>query len=202
MAKGRRSGLSQRLVGRGVPGQFELFLGFAATRLIGLGLDELAALADDDQVFEQRSAQLRALHAIWHSQGVLTMLRQTLHQFDLPARWLRDHGGERRLTNVLHLAELLQEASTHLEGEHALLRWLHTQVHEDRLAGDEQIPLLQAGVLTHVTVDALRSAAGGAFAIENNLAELAADPAAQEAAQTNLGLGAADPLAHYILAKA
>ena len=70
------------------------------------------------------------------------------------------------------------------------------------LAGDEQIPLLQAGVLTHVTVDALRSAAGGAFAIANNLSELAADPAAQEAAQTNLGLGAADPLAHYILAKA
>ena len=115
-----------------------------ATRLIGLGLDELAALADDDQVFEQRSAQLRALHAIWHSQGVLTMLRQTLHQFDLPARWLRDHGGERRLTNVLHLAELLQEASTHLEGEHALLRWLHTQVHEDRLAGDEQILRLES----------------------------------------------------------
>lgn len=45
-------------------------------------------------------------------------------------------------------------------------------------------------------------AAGGAFAIENNLSELAADPAAQEAAQTNLGLGAADPLSHYILAKA
>lgn len=45
-------------------------------------------------------------------------------------------------------------------------------------------------------------AAAGAFAIANNLSELAADPAAQEAAQTNLGLGAADPLAHYILAKA
>lgn len=115
-----------------------------ATRLIGLGLDELAALADDDLAFEQRSSQLRALHAVWRSQGVLTMLRQTLHQFDLPARWLRESGGERRLTNVLHLAELQQEASSHLEGEHALLRWLHTQVHEDRMAGDEQILRLES----------------------------------------------------------
>jgi exodeoxyribonuclease V beta subunit len=37
---------------------------------IGLGLDELAALADDDGL-RARSAQLRALHAIWRSQGVL-----------------------------------------------------------------------------------------------------------------------------------
>lgn len=36
----------------------------------------------------------------------------------------------------------------------------------------------------------------------NCLSELATDLATQEAAQANLGLGAADPLAHYILAKA
>ena len=60
------------------------------------------------------------------------------------------------------------------------------------LAGDEQIPLLQAGVLTHVTVDALRSAAGGAFAIANNLSELAADPTAQAQALANLGITTVD----------
>ena len=60
------------------------------------------------------------------------------------------------------------------------------------LAGDEQIPLLQAGVLTHVPVAALRSAAGGAFAIENNLSELAADPAAQAQALANLGIATVD----------
>ena len=36
----------------------------------------------------------------------------------------------------------------------------------------------------------------------NRLSEFAADPATQEAAQANLGLGAVDPLAYYILAKA
>ena len=42
----------------------------------------------------------------------------------------------------------------------------------------------------------------GALLLSNAFSEFASDPAAQEAAQTNLGLGAADPLAHYILAKA
>lgn len=44
--------------------------------------------------------------------------------------------------------------------------------------------------------------AGGALLVTNRLSELAADPATQEAAQANLGLGAIDPLAYYILAKA
>lgn len=42
----------------------------------------------------------------------------------------------------------------------------------------------------------------GALLLSNAFSEFAGDPAAQEAAQTNLGLGAADPLSHYILAKA
>ena len=35
-----------------------------------------------------RSEQLRDLHRVWQEQGVLTMLRQTLHLLQLPARWL------------------------------------------------------------------------------------------------------------------
>ena len=42
----------------------------------------------------------------------------------------------------------------------------------------------------------------GALLIDNRLNEFAGDTAAQEQAQANLGLGVADPLAYYILAKA
>lgn len=44
--------------------------------------------------------------------------------------------------------------------------------------------------------------ASGALLASNRLSELATDPAAQADAQTNIGLGAVDPLAYYILAKA
>ena len=41
----------------------------------------------------------------------------------------------------------------------------------------------------------------GALLIGNRLNEFAGNAAAQEQAQANLGLGVADPLAYYILAK-
>ena len=44
--------------------------------------------------------------------------------------------------------------------------------------------------------------ASGALLVTNRLSELATDPQAQTDAQANLGLGATDPLAYYILAKA
>jgi exodeoxyribonuclease V beta subunit len=126
-----------------------------ATRTVGLTINELVLLATDDEAFDARSEQLRQLHAVWQGQGVLSMLRQTLHLLDLPARWLGSQAdgveepdaeadGERRLTNVLHLAELLQTASAQLDGEQALIRWLAGQIAGDPSGGDEQILRLES----------------------------------------------------------
>ncbi|MBO0990809.1 exodeoxyribonuclease V subunit beta [Delftia sp. SD018] len=117
-----------------------------ATRLIGLSLDELAWLAAEEEAFDVRSEQLRELHSIWLRLGVLAMLRQTLYRLDLPVRWLQDPamGGERRLTNYLHLAELLQTASAQLEGEQALIRWLATQIETPGSGSEEQVVRLES----------------------------------------------------------
>jgi exodeoxyribonuclease V beta subunit len=117
-----------------------------ATRTVGLSIEELTRLASDEEAFEARCGQLRQLHATWRGQGVLAMLRQTLHLLDLPARWLAgpDADGERRLTNVLHLAELLQAASARHGGEQALIRWLASQRDGGSATGDEQILRLES----------------------------------------------------------
>ncbi|KOC30129.1 exodeoxyribonuclease V subunit beta [Comamonas testosteroni] len=115
-----------------------------ATPMMGLSFDELAWLASDDEAFDARSELLKELHSLWLRLGVLAMLRQTLYRFELPARWLQDMGGERRLTNYLHLAELLQGASAQLEGEQALIRWLATQIENPGAAGDAQIVRLES----------------------------------------------------------
>ena len=115
-----------------------------ATQLMGMSFDELAWLAADDEAFDAKSEQLRELHSIWLRQGALAMLRQTLYRFELPTRWLAERGGERRLTNYLHLAELLQSASAQLEGEQALIRWLATQIDTPGGGGDEQIVRLES----------------------------------------------------------
>ena len=51
-------------------------------------------------------------------------------------------GGERRLTDILHISELLQEAGTQLESEHALVRWLSQHILEpDSNASSQQMRL-------------------------------------------------------------
>ena len=62
-------------------------------------------------------------------------------------------------------------------------------------------------VVVEVTVQGVPGPPGkngdgsGALLIDNRLNEFAGDTAAQAQAQANLGLGVADPLAYYILAK-
>jgi exodeoxyribonuclease V beta subunit len=105
-----------------------------ATPWVGLSLDELRALADDDTRFEAAVEQLLALRQVWRQQGVLALLRQALQSLVPPQRW-QGVGAERTLTNTLHLAELLQTAAEALEGEAALLRWLARAIDEAADAG-------------------------------------------------------------------
>jgi exodeoxyribonuclease V beta subunit len=65
------------------------------------------------------------------------MLRRLLNDFRVPARLLAAGGsGERSLTDLLHLAELLQQASSLLDGEHALIRHLAEQRRDDASGGE------------------------------------------------------------------
>jgi exodeoxyribonuclease V beta subunit len=115
-----------------------------ATATARLPLAELAQLAADEVAWEERVEQLKALHVTWQRQGVLAMLRRFVHEFKLPARLLAEAGGERRLTNLLHLAELLQEASRELDGEQALVRWFAEQVDGAGEGGDERVLRLES----------------------------------------------------------
>ena len=118
------------------------------TRTVGLSLAELYDLATQDELLDTRAEQMRELHQTWESQGVLAMLRQSLHVLNLAGRWRGQTDGERRLTNVLHLAELLQAASSQIDGEQALIRWLTQQIDEaqsgNTSAGEEQTVRLES----------------------------------------------------------
>ncbi|WP_308388866.1 exodeoxyribonuclease V subunit beta [Acidithiobacillus sp. AMEEHan] len=114
-----------------------------ATSLLGLAWSELAALRHDDRLREERLLQFRRYAEIWRERGVLPMLLRLSQDFSLPARLLHGGvpGGERRLTNFLHLAELLQHAAQELQGEHAVLRFLAEQ--RQSSAGRDEETLLR-----------------------------------------------------------
>jgi exodeoxyribonuclease V beta subunit len=115
-----------------------------ATATCALPLAELAQLASDELAWEVRVEQLKSLHQSWQRQGVLAMLRRFIHELGLPAKLLGAAGGERRLTNLLHLAELLQEASRELDGEQALIRWFAEQTAGMGEGGDERVLRLES----------------------------------------------------------
>jgi exodeoxyribonuclease V beta subunit len=107
-----------------------------ATGTLGLGWAELDARYTDETAWEACVQQFRGYRDCWRQQGVLPMLRRLMRDYGVPARLLgiargtagnaagEVTGGERILTDLLHLAELLQQASTMIEGHHALIRYL------------------------------------------------------------------------------
>ena len=115
-----------------------------ATRMAALPLTRLVELASDDRAWEGCVEQLKALHLVWQRQGVLAMLRRLIHELDLPARLLNQTGGERSLTNLLHLAEIVQGASENLDGEQSLIRWLAEQIQDEDSNTDERILRLES----------------------------------------------------------
>ncbi len=71
----------------------------------------------------------------------MPMLRALMSARNIAENLLATAGGERRLTDILHISELLQEAGTQLESEHALVRWLSQHLQPDSNASSQQMRL-------------------------------------------------------------
>jgi exodeoxyribonuclease V beta subunit len=115
-----------------------------ATGLFDLDARALDALASDERAWESAVQEFMGYRAVWHRHGVLAMLRALMHGRNLAASLLASPYGERRLTNFLHLGELLQQASGELDGEYALLRWLGEAVSQPNGQDGEQILRLES----------------------------------------------------------
>lgn len=101
-----------------------------ATPLLGLEAAAIAALGEDDGALGEWIARFSRGHQRWQARGIAVALAELDEALKLSARLLALPQGERRLTNHLHLIELLHRA----EGEQAqparLLRWFSKQRRE------------------------------------------------------------------------
>ena len=92
------------------------------TLLVGLDVATMDTLQRDELAWEKQLQRFHTYHQIWQSKGVLALLYQVIFDSHAAARILAVAGGERLLTDLLHLAELLQQAAVHLDGELSLVR--------------------------------------------------------------------------------
>ncbi|MFJ4056822.1 exodeoxyribonuclease V subunit beta [Pseudomonas sp. NPDC089743] len=115
-----------------------------ASLTLDLSLAELDQLNQDERVWEDWVMRFRRYRDTWQRQGVLPMLRHLLHDFQLPRTLVARSDGERVLTNLLHLAELLQQAAGELDGEQALIRHLAEHLANAGQASEDQILRLES----------------------------------------------------------
>lgn len=111
------------------------------TQLWGLSWTELEALFQNEQAWDELTERFHDWQKIWQRQGFLPMLHRLLHEQSIPSRLLdqsdgQNNKGERQLTNLLHLGDLLQTASLGLQGEGALIRYLENQLRRPQASGD------------------------------------------------------------------
>lgn len=129
------------------------------TQLLNVALAELDALQHDDWQWEHQVSRFYQYAECWQQQGVLPMIRLVMQHFNIAEKWLcqpalgsvADNNlavaGERYLTDLLHLAELLQQASARFDGTQAIIRFLHEHIYQPdnvQQPADDQIVRLES----------------------------------------------------------
>ena len=113
-----------------------------ATSMFGLTALDIENLNQDEQAWDALVEEFSEYRQIWRQRGVMPMLRALMTARHIAENLLATRGGERRLTDILHISELLQEAASQLESEHALVRWLAQHIAEpDSNAASQQMRL-------------------------------------------------------------
>ena len=113
-----------------------------ATSMMGLNALDIETLNGNENAWDEVVEEFTGYRQIWQKRGVMPMLRALLSARHIAENLLATAGGERRLTDILHISELLQEAAAQLESEHALVRWLSQHILEpDSNASSQQMRL-------------------------------------------------------------
>lgn len=103
-----------------------LLLAALSTRLLGGDAALLAQLADPnaDELWQQQRERLLSLRQLWQQRGPMALLLHLLYHHYQPA----PASHERSLTNMIHLAEQLQQAAGQQPHPQQLRQWLQQQI--------------------------------------------------------------------------
>jgi len=119
------------------------------TDLLGFDGHALHALREDESLWTPQLDRFARWNERWRQHGFIRMFRELLRDAAVPERLAAFRDGERRLTNLLHLGELLQAESGRQRGPEALIAWLATR-HEDNTREETQLRLESDASLVQV----------------------------------------------------
>ncbi len=117
------------------------------TELIGKHAEDLLAFESDSNAWETQLLNMQRWHYQWKEQGFLPMMRALMRSENLHQHLISFTDGERRITNILHLSELVHQQSRKQSlSMEEVLRWLRQKQQnssqteaELRLESDEKL---------------------------------------------------------------
>lgn len=110
------------------PHQERLLRAALATEIMGVDGETLETLSRDEAGWEEWLSRFREYYELWSRRGFIEMFRYFLMKEGVRSRLLSLPNGERRLTNVLHLSEVLHQAAIEEKlGMTGLVKWLARQ---------------------------------------------------------------------------
>ncbi|WP_037442981.1 exodeoxyribonuclease V subunit beta [Shewanella mangrovi] len=112
-----------------------------ATQLIGQSIGDIHQFNLNEDSRAQWLAQFERWHLLWNSRGVMPCLMQLAADTGMIQRLLATDNGERCLTDLRHLCELLQQKSAEVDGPAALLYWFEQQLLEAQNGEEQQLRL-------------------------------------------------------------
>nr|BET44737.1 MAG: exodeoxyribonuclease V subunit beta [Candidatus Aschnera chinzeii] len=102
-----------------------------ATNLINLNIEELINLNTNEQKWEEKLKKFLDFSYKWKKYGIISALYSIIYEYHIHTHLLNDKiNGKRRMTNLMHLIELLQQEDCNCDTQYSLIQWLEQQIKE------------------------------------------------------------------------
>lgn len=108
-----------------------------ACRLMQTTASEIDLLSRDRPAQQAVFDEFCEYFEIWRDKGIAPMLERLMQRRQLAQKWLPMADGERQLTNVRHLTELLQHRASLAPGMHQLLKWFTAELQDDERSEEQ-----------------------------------------------------------------
>lgn len=129
----------------GEPANDRYFRAAMATDMIGLKAETLDRWNQENPLLDQKRAMFYQYHTTWNQDGFIRMFYQMIQTEGVKAHILSLPNGERRLTNILQLSELLHQISLEKKtGIKGLIKWLVDQKNSARHGPEEHLLRLES----------------------------------------------------------
>lgn len=136
------------------PGKIGTIRRALVTEMIGYDAHQLEALNNSEHDWDILFTRFINYRETWIAKGFMAAVQFMIVEMEVAQKLLAYPNGERRMTNLLQLAELMQVKSRELPSHDELLVWLEKQQSDNNLVDDDQVLRLESdeGLVQIVTI--------------------------------------------------